>query len=475
MGSVRLLWKALPLLVLLAACSAAPTATASVVRLKSYKTTDRYEGSVLAAKVIVRAGRAERNRLSVTRRGESVVIADGARLRPGRGCRRRGRRAVGCGLRRFHSVDFRIFLGDRADSATFKNDLLDGSEGGEAVLRAGPGNDRVHAGDTNTDLYGGAGNDLLRSPYGIFVGGPGDDRMLGEGLFVAGRSPDGSDVMRGGGLVDYSARSGDIRADLAGDRDDGARGERDRIGRGSEDLWGGSGDDVLVGNARDNDLVPGSGADVAIGGAGSDDLLDEPPAPDDGADRLFGGPGGDEIAGGPGPDTIAGGPGWDTAVGGPGDDRLDVRDGRRDDVACGEGADTVTLDGFDYFSSLFGTCEAAERNAPAGALFINPSDESLLSTPYGSPTVPARIGCPGDAPPTCEGRVRLDISGRTRDPVAFSIARDQTQDVQLALDQQEVERAKHKVLPAVLAVETVQPGGGVSSVVYRVGVGTYSG
>lgn len=68
---MRLLWKALPLLVLVAACSAAPTAGASIVRLKSYKTTDRDDSPVSAATVIVRSRHGERNRLGMKLRARA--------------------------------------------------------------------------------------------------------------------------------------------------------------------------------------------------------------------------------------------------------------------------------------------------------------------------------------------------------------------------------------------------------------------
>lgn len=477
---MRLMSKLLALLVLAVACSAAAPVAASTVGLERFETTDRSDQSQPGATVIVRARRGERNRLRVTARGANVLIADAAGVRPGRGCRPRGRRAVACRIGAFYETNMRVFLGDRPDTATFEGAVLIGENGGGLSVKAGAGNDRVGAGFTGGLLDGGAGKDVLRTrANATFLGGPGDDRLLGGGGidgFIADPLPDGSDTMSGASGLDYVSygrRSGDIRADLAGDRDDGAPGERDRIAGDIEELTGGSGDDLLVGNAKSNRLVTGAGSDLAIGRGGGDGLTgDESSTPDDPGDRLIAGAGPDVITGGPGPDRIAAGPGWDSVSGGAGEDRVDLRDGARDDVECGDGADALILDGFDFFTSLAGRCEDVRRDAPAGAVFNNPSSESL-ETRYGSRTAGAILGCPGDAPSPCEGSARLDVSGRTGDPVAFSIARDQSRFVELALDEQAVEQAKREGhVPARLVLETVQPGAGVSRLVYRTKVVT---
>lgn len=233
---------------------------------------------------------------------------------------------------------------------------------------------------------------------------------------------------------------------------------------------------MLVGNSENNGLVTGPGSDVAIGRAGSDGLTgDEPSTPDDPGDRLIGGKGPDEITGGSGPDRIIAGRGRDSVSGGPGDDRMDIRDGARDDVQCGDGSDTLILDRFDFFTSLAGRCEDVQRDAPAGAVFNNASLPQSLESRHGSSTALATVGCPGDAPSPCEGTARLDVSGRTGNPVAFSIARDESGLVELALDGQTVEQLKRKgSVPARFVIETIQPGAGVSRLVYRTTVETSS-
>ena len=91
-------------------------------------------------------------------------------------------------------------------------------------------------------------------------------------------------------------------------------------------------------------IAGGPGADrLSGGGAG---------------DQLDGGDGGDALVGGGGPDILTGGLGGDDLLGGPGDDVLRVRDGIRDVVGCGDGADTVDADTLD---EVAGDCEAVTR------------------------------------------------------------------------------------------------------------------
>jgi S-formylglutathione hydrolase FrmB len=61
-------------------------------------------------------------------------------------------------------------------------------------------------------------------------------------------------------------------------------------------------------------------------------------------DRLWGKAGEDCLAGGRGADRLSGGPGADDISGGRGSDRIDARDGERDLVRCGRGADRVKSD-----------------------------------------------------------------------------------------------------------------------------------
>lgn len=486
---MRCLPALVPALLLAAACSAAAPAEATTVRVEASATEDRFGDEAQEATVIVRAQPGERNRLRAKTLGRGdpvgVVIRDAAGVRPLGGCRRRSRRAVLCPTERFLNLSLQVALGDRADRANLKDAFVNA----ELTVRGGAGDDRI--GTTVGGLDGGPGRDVLRAHNGAgvgFVGGPGNDHMRGAGgrdVFSAGPSRDGRDTISGGrdrDEADYSQRSGDVRVDLDGRRDDGARGERDRIRRDVESLTGGTGDDVLTGSARENFLVPGLGSDVVRARGGRDFVGDDPLPEGDAGDRLDGGPGPDTVKGGSGSDTITGGPGRDVIRAAGGDDGVDLRDDGFDDVDCGEGADAVALDGFDFFINsdpaqrpgapggfdefsfsrgFAGPCEEVQRDVPAGAVarvinagFVSTEDDIAVVS----------LGCPGDGPSPCAGSARLDVSGRRGTPVSFSIARDDVGTVKLALDERTV--AQRKLARAKLVVETLQPGGGVSRLVY---------
>ncbi|MEA2427451.1 MAG: TolB protein [Thermoleophilaceae bacterium] len=91
------------------------------------------------------------------------------------------------------------------------------------------------------------------------------------------------------------------------------------------------------------DLFNGLGGnDVLRGGAGADCL-----SGGSGKDKLSGGPGNDRLSGGAGKDVISAGSGRNTVSGGAGDDKINVRNGRKDVVSCGAGSDSVRADRVD--------------------------------------------------------------------------------------------------------------------------------
>lgn len=102
--------------------------------------------------------------------------------------------------------------------------------------------------------------------------------------------------------------------------------------------------DRLFGTARPDGLLGFGGNDTIFAGAGPD--------------FVQGGAGADRIAGQSGNDRLAGGPGRDRVEGGPGRDRIAVRDGERDSVTCGPGADSVTADRLDTIAP---DCERVTR------------------------------------------------------------------------------------------------------------------
>jgi Ca2+-binding RTX toxin-like protein len=141
--------------------------------------------------------------------------------------------------------------------------------------------------------------------------------------------------------------------------------------------------DALDGAEGDDCLFLGDGADVAAGGDGADDLRG---GPDDdtltggaGADTLLGGDGNDSLVGSPGDAELEGGAGDDTITatddgdfeapeierqpeattsqtqtsvrGGAGSDMIVVANGRREQIACGGGKDTVLKDTTDTLAA----------------------------------------------------------------------------------------------------------------------------
>jgi Ca2+-binding RTX toxin-like protein len=260
-------------------------------------------------------------------------------------------------------------------------------------LTGGEGRDRLEAGAGGGALSGGTGADVLVGGVGseTLRGGPGGDRMAGRGsgdTFVEGVSRDGRDSVSGGDgfdTVSYRFRRKPVRADLAGDRDDGERGERDRIDRDVESLIGSAAGDRLTGNSRPN-LLQGSR-------------------------------GNDRIAGRNGPDILEGGRG---------SDRIFARDGDSDTVTCGRGRDRASLDGLDHLPA-FASCESRRRNSVARAVLA----ERELMVFGSTATVP--VNCPADARPRCRGTLSVLLDGRRIGEGAFSISRGGGDDLEVGL------------------------------------------
>jgi hemolysin type calcium-binding protein len=227
--------------------------------------------------------------------------------------------------------------------------------------------------------------------------------------FLEGRSRNGSDTMVSGNraagdagpdMVDYRARRSPVRADLEGDRDDGAPGERDRIGPGVGSLVGGDGPDVLVGGPGNNTLDSSDGRDILRGGGGDDDLLSGVHSPEHherDRDRVFGGPGADGIATGNGADVISAGSGRDWIDSGPGDDRVGLWDADQDLAECGDGRDTVQHDGMDLLLL------ACERHGPRHAQVAT----AVAWTDAGDYLI-LGMACPLGHTSDCAGQIAVD-------------------------------------------------------------------
>jgi Ca2+-binding RTX toxin-like protein len=350
----------------------------------------------------------EANRVSVSGEGNAsgttaLVVRDLAGALPGPGCERP----------------------DPADTAHVRCPVPSGATAESFQATLGDGADTLVLQATAVALVGnvdgGAGDDAIVSS-GTMKGGPGNDRLRGGDigdLFDEGDRGNGSDRIVGGGGVDHLTYQGRLRSvtvDLQGDRDDGERGERDRVATDVEALSGGRGEDRLTGNRLDNSLSGMQGADVLIGGRGDDGVYAHDIVRPRGrtADRLSGGPGDDKLTGSSGPNRMNGGGGQDTLLAGRGDDLILAADGRLDVVGCGLGFDRSRLDGLDFTDVH---CERTDRPRAAAAV-------PLRTTRFSSglrAQLSVNVGCPGDGPPVCSGRVMVFALGRQLTDKSFRI------------------------------------------------------
>lgn len=289
-------------------------------------------------------------------------------------------------------------LGDGNDSA-FDWDgpsTINGEGGNEVVLKGDGGNDTINGGPGNDALFGGDGDDTLN-------GGDGDDYFEGFG----GLSPEdpltnmGRDVYIGGAgtkdFVDYAGRTEALSLSLNGAADDGAAGEGDTLGNDIEQVRGGNAADTIVGNGSANWLDGWHGDDTVRGGAGEDALFGR-----GGNDKTYGEDGQDTIEGGDGDDTVDGGAGTDVLYGDellmclPGEctsnrDTILARDGAIDDINCGPGQDSATLDAGDTIPASGQTvCEQVDRSgSPTGADPTGPTGGDGASADVVAPVIQA--------------------------------------------------------------------------------------
>jgi Ca2+-binding RTX toxin-like protein len=236
------------------------------------------------------------------------------------------------------------------------DDQFFGGRGGD-VVHGGDGDDRLYGEDGDDQLYGEGGSDNPDGGGGddLVDGGAGDDG-LEKSLGVSNDPGVGADHYVGGPgfdklLLDNHARG--VTISLNGAADDGTPGEGDNVGSDIEDLEGTDGDDSFTGSPGPdsfygrlgNDTMRGGGGDDNLGGAGGDDNI----AGDAGNDKLEGSSGADTVDGGPGSDLMYG----DQAncvgffICSPDPDTVLARDGERDIVDCGGGADRLEADAID--------------------------------------------------------------------------------------------------------------------------------
>ncbi len=356
----------------------------------------RYDAEEREWRVVYEAAPGERNDLRVRNTDTKTVrVHDPAVPVTARGrCRRVDGHTARCRMPREtpegtpYLATAIVRLHDGDDRA-----LVEGNGLPRLLGDAGPGDDVVVGSEQGADeLDGGGGRDHLT--------GRGNSNRLTDGDGRDG-APVDADVLEDG-LVDYSARTGDLVVDLVDPRVDGERGVGDRLVR----------------------------IDYVVGGAGDDDITGGPEF-----SQLWGGPGDDRVDGGPGDDSLYGGPGNDRVLGREGDDLLFGEDGRDqlrgdagndnlidvagDLVACGEG-----VDGLDEGRGVFAgpDCEMLHFGFAFGSGYPTPQNDTYDDqgvTVEPSPVLSSSgrsvrvvIGCPqrADGDGTCgtsSGLVRV--------------------------------------------------------------------
>jgi Ca2+-binding RTX toxin-like protein len=243
-------------------------------------------------------------------------------------------------------------------------DTVNGMDG-PTVIHGGEGNDGVFGGAGNDQVFGEGGDDRLRGHGGndIEDGGAGNDD-IGFSPGITHDSDPGADTQIGGPGTDrlrLSGHAGGMTISIDGQANDGTPGEGDNIGSDIEKIEGTTGNDFFTGSAGPDNFEGDSGDDEIHGAGGADDLYGG-----GGDDRMFGDAGNDKLQGAAGADTVDGGAGLDQIYGDNAScsvfcafdaDTLLARDGEKDAVDCGGGADSATVDQLDVVSD----CASVDR------------------------------------------------------------------------------------------------------------------
>ena len=306
---------------------------------------------------------------------------------------------------------YELNLGDGANTVNLSDQCADptgpttvNAGAGPDVLTAGSQAFTFNAGGGNDSLYGSPGNDALHGGEGDdrLFGYEGSDQVLGEGGADQTNGGAGNDNVDGGagddglehcsncigsnndpgvGADNYVGGPGNdklwldghnsgMTISIDGQANDGSSGEGDNVGSDIETIAGTVHNDVFTGSAGP-DNFEGDGGDGADPRRrhGVDDLYG---GSDD--DRVFGDAGNDKVQGASGSDSVDGGAGLDQIYGDIAScsvfctfdpDTLFARDGERDVVDCGAGADTAQVDQLDVVAF----CSNVDRETvapPAG-------------------------------------------------------------------------------------------------------------
>lgn len=274
------------------------------------------------------------------------------------------------------------------------NDTLVGGNLGD-TLDGGDGDDTLDGGDGNDTLYGGKGDDVIYGGNGndLITGGAGADRIDGgdgnNTFFVSGTDAM-YDLMIGGANIDTIQISNSGAVTFA---------YIDSVGNSLDVLAGGGG--AILGTAEDDSLdfrnMTFTGIVTYVdGGAGNDFIA----GPKNGAE-LRGGAGDDTLVGGDDADILIGGAGRDIVTGGDGDDiivfagtdaEFDTVDGEGgDNTVRVDGSAVVTLNAFDATGSSIQTW-LGNKKAVVGNGDDNVLDFSGLTTVLDLPYVDGGAG-----------------------------------------------------------------------------------
>jgi hypothetical protein len=311
--------------------------------------------SVSGGRLTVTGGSAEVNDLMITSQGGGGDDGGGSSIRV---------RETGPGADLSHGTGCHAVADNEVRCSSVDRITVNAGDGDDKVVNQTWEPSTLNGGRGADDLSGGGADDTIdgQEENDTLLGGFGDDDMRG-----------GSGV----DTVSYSYAWYRIVADLDGNADDGAMGGHDRVGADVENLTGGKSSDSLTG---------GSGPNVLNGA--------------DGNDTLLGGEGGDALVGGAGRDSLSG----ET-----GDDSLNSVDGVLDNVACGEGGDTVTADEVD---ELTPDCESATLSTevappPPGPALVRLQQKPVRVTENG--LAPLRLRCTRVARGACVGNLTLTL------------------------------------------------------------------
>ncbi len=262
----------------------------------------------------------------------------------------------GTGLAEFSDSDI---YGDAGDDLIRIENL-------QHLVSGGSGNDKIET-HSGGKFLGGSGNDLIQrhesdfidAPLGntlnaTIVGGSGADTLTSfddaTALFTDGQSvefmygEDGQDVLLGYGgndMLSGGNHKDTVRGGNGNDTVRGDGGDDYLAGENDHDLmFGGTGRDTLYGGHGDDTINGGADRDVVYGGE-HDDLLNG----GNGDDYLSGGNGDDYLSGGQGNDALFGDSNRDTLYGNSGNDMLDG--GINNDTLNGDSGDDSINGGAD--------------------------------------------------------------------------------------------------------------------------------